>query len=82
MGIFGSVIHSWDILGQRPRRETTLLTPYHGLTSVALGRCPYREVGTFTPFQPCWIGDLSFYHDGVGTVFIPALTHGAFCGTG
>ncbi len=24
-------------------------TPYHRLTSVALGRCPYREVGTFTP---------------------------------
>ena len=46
------------------------------------GRCPYREVGTFTPFQPCWIGDASFSHDGVGTGFIPAFTYGAFCGTG
>ena len=57
-------------------------TPYHGLTSVALGRCPEREVGTFTPFQPWRIGDVSFYHDGVGTGFIPAFMHGAFCGTG
>ncbi len=39
-----------------------------------LGCCPYREVGTFTPFQPWRIRDVSFYHDGVGTGFIPALT--------
>jgi len=32
---------------------------------------PYREVGTSTLFQPCWTGDVSFYHDGVGTGFIP-----------
>ena len=24
-------------------------TPYHGLTSVALGRCPWREFRTFIP---------------------------------
>jgi hypothetical protein len=41
---------------------------------VALGHCPRGEFRTFTPFQPCWIGDASFSHDGVGTGFIPALT--------
>ncbi len=41
---------------------------------MALGWRLYREIGTFTPFQPCWIGDAPFSHDGVGTGFIPALT--------
>ena len=48
----------------------------------AFGALPFAMFETFTPFQPRWTATSSFTRGRVGTGFIPALTFGAFCGTG
>jgi hypothetical protein len=62
--------------------STRQVNPVPRIYVRGFGELPFGMFGTFTPCQPRWTATPSFPRGGVGTGFIPALTYGAFCGTG